>query len=95
MHGQAWAAIKMLDISQGGFAFISMEKIAIDASRAFRFHLPGSSRLMHVEGRITHCIEMHAPPGYRLGVQFNKIDVADLAMIEWLIDHKDCVPLAP
>lgn len=86
-NGDDWQSIKMLDLSVGGFAFFSEEKMAEDALRQFRFHLPDSSRLMHFDGVILHCVDHPYPAGYRIGVRFNKVDVADLASIEWMIEQ--------
>lgn len=86
--GDSWRAIKLLDISMGGFAFFCEKIMAVDALCQFRLHLPESSRQMNFVGRITHGVEHPYPAGFRIGVEFSKIDVADLAAIEWFIDQK-------
>ena len=91
LSGDTWQSIKALDISKGGFAFVTQEKIDMGSTRQFRLQMPGGSRLMNFDGRITHCIELLDIKAYRVGVQFNKMDVADLATIEWYVDHKDSV----
>lgn len=85
--GTSWALIKLLDISKGGVSFINQEKMDVGSTHDFRFNLPDSSRLMSFVGRITHCTERLAPSGYRIGVKFSKIDVIDMSMIEWFVDH--------
>ncbi|MGZ5790084.1 MAG: PilZ domain-containing protein [Burkholderiaceae bacterium] len=84
----SWTEIRMVDISKGGFAFIALEAMLPDSIHNFRFHLPDSSRLMNFVGRITHCIERPAGDGFRVGIEFKKIDIADLATIEWLIENR-------
>jgi len=83
-----WTEIKIVDISKGGFAFNSMELKPLDSIHNFRLQFPDSSRLMHFSGRIAHCVERPYPDGFRLGVEFKKIDVTDLAAIEWLLDSR-------
>ncbi|HEY8100039.1 MAG TPA: PilZ domain-containing protein [Burkholderiaceae bacterium] len=87
-QADAWTEIKMIDISKGGFAFISKEMMQPDSMQSFRFHLPDSSRLMKFIGRITYCIERPYGNGFRIGIEFKTIDVADLATIEWLIENE-------
>jgi hypothetical protein len=88
--GENWTPIKMMDVSKGGFAFLSPEKLDANSSRRFRVHLPGSSRLMHFSGRITYCLEHPYLQGqYRVGTEFTEIDVTDVAAIEWFVDHKE------
>ncbi|MGZ5802466.1 MAG: PilZ domain-containing protein, partial [Burkholderiaceae bacterium] len=83
-----WIEIKMVDISKGGFAFVSKEMMPLDSMQSFRFHLPDSSRVMKFIGRITHCIERPYGDGFRVGIEFKTIDIADLATIEWLVENE-------
>lgn len=88
-----WEHIKLLDISKRGVAFISQEKMAAGTLRPFRFHLPGSSRPIHFIGKITYCMEHPYLAGYRrTGVQFDDMDIVDLAAIEWFVDHHALEP---
>lgn len=90
-EGDEWAPIKALDISKGGFAFVTKENIPLETVRKFRLQLPGGSRLMNFEARITHCLDLHDTHSYRVGVEFSKVDVKDMATIEWYVEHKDAV----
>lgn len=83
-----WDSIVLLDVSKGGFAFISQQKIEEGSMHPFRIQLPTSSRLMNFVGRIANCMENPVLVGYRVGVQFDKIDIVDLATIEWFVDEK-------
>ncbi|MBI1891391.1 MAG: PilZ domain-containing protein [Burkholderiales bacterium] len=89
--GDAWDPIKALDISKGGFAFVTKENLALDTVRQFRLQMPGGSRLMNFEARVTHCIDLHDTNSYRVGVEYSKVEVADMTTIEWYVDHKDAV----
>lgn len=90
-----WTEIKMVDISKGGFAFVSRQVMPLDSIQNFRFHLPDSSRLMNFTGRITHCIERPYEDGFRIGIEFKTIDVADLATIEWLVENEKIGKVRP
>jgi hypothetical protein len=90
-----WSEIKMLDISKGGFAFVSREVMPLGSMQSFRFHLPDSSRLLAFTGRITYCIERPYGDGFRIGIEFKTIDVADLATIEWLVENEKIGKVRP
>lgn len=90
--GNRWNPISLLDVSKGGIALIAQEKLVVDSTRLFQFQLPGSSKLMNFEGRITYCAEHTFLAGYRAGIQFTRMDVIDLAAIEWFVDQKISAP---
>lgn len=71
--------ISTVDVSRGGFAFISQQPIEADSISQFRLQLPNDAGLMHVEGRIAHCVELPESGTYRIGVQAIKVDVIDMA----------------
>ena len=79
MAGDRWSSLNTVDVSTGGFAFISQEQFVVDATRQFRLQLPDDGGVMHVKGRISHCIPLGIAPGFRVGVQALKVDVVDNA----------------
>lgn len=74
-----WSPISTVDVSKGGFGFISREKIEADAICQFRLQLTNDAGLMHVLGRIAHCLELAEIGLYRIGVQTISVDVIDVA----------------
>jgi c-di-GMP-binding flagellar brake protein YcgR len=86
--GNTWAAIKLLDISMGGIAFIGTEELAVDSSRIFRFQLPNDERQIKFVGRIANCNQHQYLAGFRVGAQFTRIDSNDLSLIQQFIEQK-------
>jgi hypothetical protein len=84
----SWMEIRIVDISKGGFAFISQEAMTMTMVHSFRFQFPDSSRMMLLDASVTNCIERPYPDGFRIGMEFSRIDVTDLATIEWMLEHK-------
>jgi uncharacterized protein YndB with AHSA1/START domain len=74
-----WSPISTVDVSKGGFGFVSKEKIEKDAIRQFRLQLPNDGGLMHVQGRIAHCLDLSDIGIYRIGVEAMSVDVVDVA----------------
>ncbi len=70
--------ISTVDVSKGGFAFVSQQPVEVDSINQFRLQLPNDAGLMHVEGRIAHCVELPGSGAYRIGVQAIKVDVIDM-----------------
>lgn len=91
-NGQSWKEVKMLDLSKGGIGILGPEPMKGGSSYRFSFHLPGSPKMIHFDGRVTHCLPHPFLAGYRIGMQFQHIDSADLAMIEWFVDHYAEIP---
>lgn len=88
--GKSSQEVKLLDISMGGIAFLSPAPATADTLCRFCFHLPGSPKMMYIDCRITHSLAHPFMTGYRVGMQFTRIDSADLAAIEWFVDrHAD------
>jgi uncharacterized protein YndB with AHSA1/START domain len=74
-----WLPINTVDVSKGGFSFISKEEIEIGALRHFRLRLPNNAGLMHVQGRIAHCCDWTEIGVHRIGVQAMSVNVVDMA----------------
>lgn len=83
----AWQSVCLLDISVGGIAFVSREKMAVGDSCAFRLHMPGTARLMKVTACITHCNEHTFLSGYRIGARFTSVAYEDLMTIEQFVEE--------
>lgn len=77
--GEEWKPISTVDMSQGGFGFISKERIEVEATCQFRLKLPDDAGLMNVQGRIAHCLDLSEAGIYRIGVQALSVDVIDVA----------------
>lgn len=73
-----WRSVSTIDVSKGGFGFVSQEKIALDAFRYFRLKLPNDAGMMAVQGRIVHCMDLAEAGVYRIGVQAIRVDVLDV-----------------
>lgn len=76
-----WRPISTVDVSKGGFGFLSREKLTADAIRQFRLQLPNEDGVMHVIGRIAHCIELEGIGVYRVGVQATSVNIVDMEMV--------------
>ncbi|TCS35126.1 uncharacterized protein YndB with AHSA1/START domain [Paucimonas lemoignei] len=73
-----WHPISTVDVSKGGFGFLSREKLEVESIRQFRLQLPNEDGVMHVIGRIAHCIELEGIGTYRVGVQATSVNIIDV-----------------
>lgn len=85
--GNTWSQIDFLDISRSGVAFISPEELAAGSSRMVRFHLPNNPKRIVVVCKIVHCAAHSYLPGYRVGVEFVRIDSEDVQLIDRFVSN--------
>ena len=83
--GNTWTAINFLDISRSGAAFISPSALAPGSSRTVRFCLPENPKRISVICKIVHCAEHPYLSGYRVGVEFARIQSDDVDLIDGFI----------
>lgn len=79
--GNTWTKIDMLDISGNGAAFISAEEYLPGAARMLRFQLPENAKRISAACKIVHCVAHPYLRGYRVGVEFVRIDEQDLVAV--------------
>lgn len=92
--GESWQPVTPLNMSAGGIAFASSEKLAADALRRFRFYLPGNPKLINLVIKIGYSRPHAFLPGFRIGSSFAKIRAEDLAMIRQFIDEQLVLPVS-
>ena len=70
----------LVDISEGGMALIAEDQFPDAVSLDLTFHLIFKDQQtppMHAEGRVCYKILLTDIPGYRIGIEFTKIDKQD------------------
>lgn len=74
----------LVDISEGGMALIAEDQFPDAVGLDLTFHLIFKDKQtppMHAEGRVCYKIALTDIPGYRIGIEFTKIDKQDKQMI--------------
>src|SRR5881398_2919267 len=79
--GNTIAAALTLNISKGGISIRTMSPLEIGAKVRLRFRLPGSKRDIDAEGRVTWSDRRNG-----MGLQFEKVDAANQAVIDQFVD---------
>lgn len=79
--GNTWCNVNMLDVSRAGAAMIVPGDLHVGASRMFRFQLPGIEKKIAVVARIANCTKHPFLVGYRVGIEFVRIDTEDAMLI--------------
>lgn len=79
--GNTWNTVEMLDISSGGAALIASEDLHVGASRILRFQLPGHDKKIHLVARVVNCNPHPYLAGYRIGLEFVRIDADDAQLV--------------
>jgi hypothetical protein len=81
--GDAWQAVRLLDISESGAAFAFAERAIVDTVRRFEIRLPDSPEPIRVDAKIVNRSPLAA--GFRVGVAFVSIGAADAARIRHFV----------
>lgn len=77
---------KIIDLGAGGLAFQSQERMQTDQQISIGFKLPGTSVLIHVNGRVVNVVNKEGRT--RAGMCFSFVPQREFALLEqWLATH--------
>ncbi|HTD21882.1 MAG TPA: PilZ domain-containing protein [Terriglobales bacterium] len=77
---------KIIDLSAGGLAFQCPQPVQTDQQISIGFKLPGTSILIHVNGRVAHVVNKDGRT--RAGMCFSFVPQREFALLEqWLATH--------
>lgn len=82
--GKSWGEVSLKDISIGGAAFVTAERVIVDTVRAFKFLLPDNAEEFQASVKILN--RTQTPTGFRVGVTFLQIDAKALAAIRRYVE---------
>lgn len=82
--GKSWIPVTLLDISVGGAAFATTERVIVDTARGLKFTLPDNPNEFQATAKIVN--RAQAGNGFRVGVTFVKIDAEAVASIRQYVE---------
>jgi hypothetical protein len=92
LMGRTWLPIHLLDISEGGVAFVTNEEVAIDDVRTIEFSLPGDPERIRCDIKVANMLVNHPDDNssqgkYRVGAVFDRIEPETVASIERFVQE--------
>lgn len=82
--GKNWSTVSLFDISIGGAAFGTSERVIVDTIRTLKFSLPDCPKEIQVSAKVVN--RAQAGNGFRVGVTFVKIDADAVAAIRQYVE---------
>lgn len=82
--GKDWKPVTLLDISVGGAAFSTTERVIVDTTRLLNITLPDDDKPISLSAKVVN--RRPSGTGFRVGIKFFNVDPAAIEQIRHYIE---------